>query len=304
MTTDIPRVRDLTCERFVGEYLMPGRPVIVTDALDDWSLNERWSPQSLEQRFGQEMAQIYNDYFDLRSVRRLSDYLREFFNREAPPLGEVPYVRWYSKLRDVKFIWADQVFEQLRNDWTPPAFLPRSDYLLPFAPAPIVCDPTTDYFPARGLFISGRGAKTSLHADPWASDGVLCQLYGRKRWIMYSPEQSDALVVGGETVNLDRVDHDRFKSFGRAVPTYQFSLQPGETIYVPRGWFHHVETVTDAISLTWNFVHRSASSSFRRWLSAGNLSERDQSVLRFFYNRHLQGDASASSVLRLAESLP
>lgn len=304
MSTDIPRVRNLTCERFVAEYLVPGRPVVVTDALGDWSLNERWSPQRLEQRFGQETAQIYNDYFDLRSVKRLSDYLREFFNRDTPPLGEVPYVRWYSKLRDVKFIWADHVFEQLRNDWTLPAFVPRSDYLLPFAPAPTVCDPRTDHFPARGLFISGRGAKTSLHADPWASDGVLCQLYGRKQWIMYSPEQSNALVVGGETVNLDRVDHDKFKNFGRAVPTHQFSLQPGETIYVPRGWFHHVETVSDAISLTWNFVHRSACNSFHRWLSEGNLSDRDQSVLRFFYGRHLQGEVNASSVLRLTESLP
>jgi hypothetical protein len=52
-------------------------------------------------------------------------------------------------------------------------------------------------------------------------------------------------------------------------------------IYVPAGWFHHVVTVSDSISLTWNFVHASACRPFLEYLASGPPAD-EMDVVRFF----------------------
>lgn len=278
----IPRVQQLTPERFVRDYVCRNTPVIVTDALADWELQARWTPAYLNARFGDEPVQVYNDYFDLLDLLPLSDYLQRHGGDGGARTSFVPYVRWYSKFRDVDFAWADTVFERLRDNWARPYFLPDTDFLLPLAPPPQTADPVTDAFPAKALFISGPGARTGLHVDPWSSDAVLCQVFGRKAWLMYAPDQSSAVTAAGECVDPDDPDPARFPHFDRVVPRYVFTLHPGESVYVPHGWFHHVRSETMSISLSWNFVHSSTAEAFLAWLAAGP-SARDLSVLHYFF---------------------
>jgi hypothetical protein len=294
---DTPRLQKLAPKRFVSEFMAGNRPVVVTDALEGWQLAERWTPGYLVERFGEERVQVYNSYFDLKTVKKLGAYIRERFDRpETRP--NPPYVRWYTRLRNVDFFWADAAFEQIRGNWTRPYFLPASDYVLPYAPAPETADPTADPFPARGLFISERGARTGLHVDPWGSDAVLCQLYGRKTWRMYSPDQAPLLTSGAAVVDVDHIDAERFPRAAEARPAYEFVLEPGETVYVPHGWYHAVHSDTDCISLTWNFVHRTGAAAFADWLERPH-SKTDEDVVRFFFSGPLGGDASTERVKRL-----
>jgi hypothetical protein len=294
---DPPRLQKLASERFMSDYMALNRPVVVTDALDGWRLSERWTPEYLVEHFGEERVQVYNSYFDLKTVKKLAAYVRERFNQpETRP--NPPYVRWYTRLRNVDFFWADAVFEKIRDHWTRPYFLPETDYVLPYAPAPAVVDPTADYFPARGLFISERGARTGLHVDPWGSDAVLCQLYGRKTWRMYSPDQAPLLTAGDAVADLDAIDADRFPRAGEACPTCEFVLEAGETVYVPHGWYHAVRSDTDCISLTWNFVHHTCAAAFAEWLERPQ-SKIDEDVVQFFFSTALGPDASTDRVKRL-----
>ena len=277
----IERLEALTRERFERDYMRANRPVVVTDALRDWRLEERWTPEYLLRHFGDERVQVYDSYFDLKSVRKLGAYLNERFNRISAGTN-VPYVRWYTKLRNVDFFWADAAFEKMSANWTSPYFLPDTDYVFPFAPAPRTVDPTAQPFPARGLFISERGAKTGLHVDPWGSDAVLCQLYGRKTWIMYAPDQRPYLESSAGVIDLDNPDRAAFPDFDRAQPAYEFALQPGDAVYVPHGWYHTAHSETDSISLTWNFVHRTGVQAFAKWLEKPH-SKIDDDILRFFF---------------------
>ena len=163
-----------------------------------------------------------------------------------------------------------------------PAFLPTTDYLLPYAPHGRTADPVVDHFPAKGLFISPSGGRTSLHLDPWGSCAVLCQLHGRKRWFFYGPAQERYLRNGATFVDPTAPDLALFPEFHKAQLTAECVLEPGETIYVPHGWCHEVHSETDAVSLTWNFVHGTTGSALAAWLQT-NLSDLEQSVLRFFY---------------------
>ena len=271
----------LTEREFIEEYLVGNKPVIVTDAMASWPGMTHWSPAYLARELGSEKVQIYDDLFDLRDVTSLRAYLEEWFGRVPAAGRAVPYVRWYTKLRDVDFAWADQAFAKLEGQWELPAFVPKSSYLLPFCPLSAEISPVRDRFPARGLFLSARGARTRLHRDPWASDAILCQVFGEKKLLVYAPDQARFLTSGTEIVDIDKPDLRTFPSFGKAQLSYNDVLRPGEVVFFPRGWFHHVSTLTDSMSLTWNFVHTSTWAPFFEYLAAGPPAS-ELEVIRFF----------------------
>jgi Cupin-like domain len=298
-TMDIERLSAISPDRFACDYLRANRPVVVTDALTSWNLEERWTPGYLERELGDERVQVYNSYFDLKKICSLRKYFEGNFGRDraGDPKG-MPYVRWYTKLRDVEFCWADEAFRRFRDNWAMPYFLPTTDYVLPYVPVPERADPTVARFPAKGLFISGKSARTGLHVDPWGSDAVLCQLYGTKRWVMYHPEDGRHLREGDQVVELDRPDRAMFPEVDRARVAYDFVLHPGETVFVPHDWYHAVTSETDSISLTWNFVHRETVQRFLSWLQQP-MSELDRSVLRFFFAAAVGGEVTPSSIADL-----
>lgn len=284
-------VSDLPVERFLNEIVPANRPVIITGALESWRIEENWTPQALDRVVGSETVQVYNNYFDLKSLTTLRKYLDRHFNRPDSEIDRsvpLPYVRWYTQLRDVRFFWADGPMKKLAHLWSRPSFLPANDYVFPYAPGERTVDPVTDHFPAKGLFISPRFARTSLHLDPWGSCAVLCHLYGRKRWLFWAPDQEKWLRNGASLVDPAKPDPDRFPHFDRAELYADCIQEAGEVVYVPHGWFHEVHSETDSISLTWNFVHATTGAALESWLEQ-ELSDTDRSVLRFFYG----GDSDA-----------
>jgi hypothetical protein len=291
----IDHVDQLDSTRFLEDYVQPNTPVVVTGALSRWRLADVWTPEHLANRFGHEIVQVYNNYFDLSGLMSFKDYLSRYFGNASPRHRPVPYVRWYTKLRDVEFAWADDVFRALRDNWDRPSFLPETDYVLPFCPPPRRLNPAKDFFPAKALFVSGAGAKTTLHVDPWGSEAILCQLYGRKTWLMYSPAQASSLTSGKQLVDPDKPDTVKFPNFRNVRPTYEFTIAAGDTVFVPHGWFHHVKTDTDSISLTWNFVHETTRDALMTWL-AGELSETDLDIVRFLLKELVGPTASAAEI--------
>lgn len=264
----------LQTEDFVERYVRPARPVLVTDAIERWSQGvEPLSERFFIETFADSEVQVYNDLFDLVSVCRLRDYIDRYWY--APFGADVPYVRWYARFHAMEFEWADDAFARIAPYWRMPYFLPSTSYALPQCRAPAMLDAVSDAFPAKGIFISAAGARTRLHFDPWCSDAVLCQLSGRKKLVLYAPDAKELLTKEGELVDLDAPGH--------AVhpPDIEDVLEPGEILYIPSGWLHHVVTLTSSISLTWNFVHGVHAPRFDHY-RAGALSTFDRGVLSYF----------------------
>ena len=52
-------------------------------------------------------------------------------------------------------------------------------------------------------------------------------------------------------IDLDRADHERFPR-SRGIEAVTARLSPGETIFIPHGWWHHVRTARGSVSInTW-----------------------------------------------------
>ena len=282
----IIRRQALAPSAFVDEFIRQNQPVVVTDAMSSWPALRDWTPERFRERFGDEKVQIYDDLFFMVSARPLKDYLDRYIlnvdvTQRSPK--RTPYVRWYSRQDERNdFPWSDDVFDRISSDWSRPYFMPDRDLILPHTPADSRADPVTNLFPARGVFISACGARTRLHVDPWASDAVLCQAYGRKRFVLFPPQDVPALLRDGKLMDL-QFDPSADTWTLPCAPFADDCLMPGEAIFIPAGWAHAFYSTTPSISVTWNFVHQASSERWAAYLAAGvPVSERRS--LDFFHS--------------------
>jgi ribosomal protein L16 Arg81 hydroxylase len=105
------------------------------------------------------------------------------------------------------------------------------------------------------LWFGPRGTVTPLHHD--AMNVLFNQVVGRKRFQLISPLESPYLynsVSVYSDVDILEPDIVRFPLFAHAHPI-ELVLEPGETLFVPVGWWHHVESLDLSISVSFtNFV--------------------------------------------------
>jgi hypothetical protein len=77
---------------------------------------------------------------------------------------------------------------------------------------------------------------------------------GRRRFTLFPPEQISNLYIGPldltpagapvSLVSVTRPEFDRYPRFGHALAAAQSAeLEPGDAIYIPYLWWHHVESL-------------------------------------------------------------
>jgi hypothetical protein len=98
----------------------------------------------------------------------------------------------------------------------------------------------------------GNAITTPTHLDEWHNIG--CVVCGRRRFTLFPPEQVGNLYVGpldfaptGAPMSLVRLhapDFERFPKFRAALAAaVSAELGPGDAIYIPHLWWHHVESL-------------------------------------------------------------
>jgi hypothetical protein len=114
-----------------------------------------------------------------------------------------------------------------------------------------------DHVRATNLWIGAQGCLTPLHVD--GSHNFLLQVLGAKRITLFSPDQARFLypAVDSQRPHLSRIDlrnpdKNEFPLFEQARAE-QFTLEPGDVLYLPPGWWHEVESLDAAVSI--NFWH-------------------------------------------------
>jgi hypothetical protein len=96
----------------------------------------------------------------------------------------------------------------------------------------------------------GNSSRVAPHYDE--SDNIACVVSGRRRFILFPPEQLPNLYVGPidktvagqptSMVDLEQVDFDRFPKFRVALKhALVADLEPGDAIYIPAMWWHAVQ---------------------------------------------------------------
>ncbi|XP_072902245.1 HSPB1-associated protein 1 homolog isoform X4 [Hemitrygon akajei] len=139
-------------------------------------------------------------------------------------------------------------------------------------------------FPGRDgrdstLWIGSEAANTPCHLDSYGCNLVL-QVQGRKRWHLFPPEDTCFLYPTRipyeessvfSSVNVVNPDLKHFPRFRRARP-YVVNLCPGEVLFVPRHWWHYVESL-DPVTISINsWIELGAVTSYETNLHYVNLA--------------------------------
>lgn len=98
--------------------------------------------------------------------------------------------------------------------------------------------------PFLSCWITGAGSTTQAHYD--VANNVFVQLHGQKRFTLYPPTQHLELSLFPDSHPRAR------KSQLEVLPPGQgqeLVLGPGDALFIPAFWFHHVESLSEAVSL-------------------------------------------------------
>ncbi len=98
------------------------------------------------------------------------------------------------------------------------------------------------------------GTRTEIAAHNDVPNNVAVCAVGRRRFTLFPPESFAALYLGPlentpagravSMVNLADPDFGRFPEFGQALDRAEVAtLEPGDALFIPSMWFHHVEAL-------------------------------------------------------------
>lgn len=95
------------------------------------------------------------------------------------------------------------------------------------------------------LRINSCSVSVWLHYD--VMDNILCQIVGVKKVTLFPPSQWNNLYMVGSSsplLSMSNPDLERFPKFVEAQKhMIEVTLHPGDVLYVPALWFHHLETL-------------------------------------------------------------
>jgi hypothetical protein len=179
----------------------------------------------------------------------------------------------------------------------PPAVAVQSalvaDCLPGFAEANVL--PALDPSVLPRIWIGNR-ITTPAHFDQ--SRNLACVVAGRRRFTLFPPEQVANLYIGPldhaptptpiSMVRFKDPDFERFPRFRQALDAAEVAeLAPGDAIYMPPLWWHHVESLDD-LNILVNYWWNQAATR------TGSTAAAFEDLLRFLRDREAPGVADPS----------
>lgn len=229
-------------DEFEMQFLNSGKPVLIKGVVKDWPAVQA-AQQSLDHLSGyllnmgsQAPAQAF--------ISRPEEKGRYFYNPDMTGFNferrNIPYSALFKKLLE------------MQSDANPIGIYagaaPSSQNFPAFK--------TTNRMPllhssADPKIWIGNSARVAPHFD--ISDNIACLISGKRRFVLFPPEQIKNLYVGPidfnmagqpaslvDPVSFDVIEHPKFEqAISKALVA---EMEPGDAIYIPSLWWHYVES--------------------------------------------------------------
>ena len=139
------------------------------------------------------------------------------------------------------------------------------------------------------VFLGGpAGWFPYIHYDLYGLYAIVTQIYGRKEFTLWKPEEEKFMYTDPENPWMSTIkeywkpDFEKYPLFKNANPMRDVVAQ-GETVYVPKGWWHTARSMEPTISIAQDLL------SAQNW----DLFSRD---VLFYKRKHSKIKASVMSV--------
>ena len=239
---------------FRKNFYEPGIPVVIKDLAKEWPAYTKWNWDYFKSLVGDKEVPLYNNVKSdaYTPINKADDY--KTFGEYIDMIRQGP-AAWR--------IFLFNIFDhapQLINDFTWPEHLMKG---------------FVKKYPM--LFTGGQTSITHMHFDIDLSHILHTQFAGRKRILLFPHSEQHKLYRKPFEV-LSLADFSRYYE-GNGTPDYEkfpalklaqgydLTLNPGETLFMPAGYWHHMEyldsgfamslralqpTVTGKLSGVWN----------------------------------------------------
>jgi ribosomal protein L16 Arg81 hydroxylase len=229
----IPRREKLSGSEFLQQYYRSNRPVIITGMLEHYPARSKWTLDYFAEHFGERLVEVQ-------------------FGRDADPQYELNSIAHKRQLKFGDYVElvrgsgsSNDFYMTANNDSKNHASLKELWNDVGALPEYLDDDPAR-----RGFFWFGpAGTITPLHHD--LTNNFMAQIVGRKRVRLVAP--CDLAKVYNHRhcfTELDarKVDLARYPAMAD-VTIHDVTLAPGEILFLPVGWWHHVEALDISVTL-------------------------------------------------------
>ncbi|RLN43683.1 hypothetical protein BBJ28_00004000 [Nothophytophthora sp. Chile5] len=238
---------ELSVTRFISEFERPELPVVIDGIpeADDWSATHKWSLSQLRKDYKRVQLKCGDDDAG-KSIRMKFKHFLSYLKRQNDDSPLYIFDSSFDDREDTKPLLAD---------YRVPKYFPEDLFEL------VGEDRRPPY---RWFLVGPKRSGTTLHLDPLGSSAWNTLLVGRKRWVLFPPHVPKGLVNGkkhvrkgedDEAVNyfMDLLPRLKRASSAETLGCIEFMQYPGETVFIPGGWWHAVLNVDDTVAVTQNF---------------------------------------------------
>lgn len=239
----IEKVATISGEDFQENFYKPLKPVVISNLAKEWPAYTKWTWDYFKEVVGGKKVGIYNNVKSdaYTPINKADDYTS--FGEYIDMVKQGP-AQWRIFLFNI-FSHAPQ----LVNDFSWPEHLMKG--FIKRVPM---------------LFVGGESSITHMHFDIDMSHIVHTQFAGRKRVLLFPYEEQHKLYRKPFEV-LSLADFSRYyqdngtpdyKQFPalKLARGYEVVLEHGETLFMPAGYWHHMEYLDSGFAMSLRAVQR------------------------------------------------
>lgn len=234
-------------EAFFEQYYFRNRPLVIQGALSDWPALERWTPEYLKSKCGQQVIEVQ-------------------FGRDTDPGYEINQAQLRKQMKFSECIDLIHGTDETNNFYMTANNTSVNGKALQalWPDVPVIAEylHVSEQYP--GFFWYGpKGTITPLHHD--LTNNFMAQVKGRKLVRMIPPSYLPHVYNHRHCysqVDLGNIDYDKFPAL-RNVGIIDVILEPGDLLFLPIGYWHYVRSLDVSITMTYtNFLHCNDFNSF------------------------------------------
>lgn len=218
----------ITRQEFESKYLKPQKPVILRGLWKQYPAYEKWTMDYFRQSMGDIMVDLFSSKLANPSETLSVPHARMKFSEYLDLIEHDP-----TDLRLFLF----------------PVFKHRPELLKDFGYPKI----TGHYLKIPFMFFGPKKSVTRMHQDIDMSNVFLTQFAGKRRIVLFAPDQSTLLYRlpfnVHSTVDIDHPDFDTYPGLKYAKGCSGV-LENGDTLFMPSGYWHHIEYLEGGFGLS------------------------------------------------------
>lgn len=229
ITREIDVVQGITREEFEENYYYPQKPVVIKGLVNDYPAYEKWRFEFFKREMGDLEVGIFDASMETADRSYKKPHYKMLFREYLEEIEKGP-----TKKRLF-------LFNPFKHN---PSLFEDFEF-------PKLCSGFLKSFPF--MFFGGDGSVTRAHQDMDMSCVFLTQFEGRKRVLLVDPKYSTLMYKYPFSVhtgvNIDNPDFEKYPGL-KYIEGIETVLEFGDTIFMPSGWWHHIEYLGSGFSMS------------------------------------------------------